>query len=487
MNMNKNQQSEVTQKDTGKYQRLGKNISMMAIGSFSSRLISFFLVPLYTSILSTEDYGISDLIFTSTALAIPLFTLVIYEAMMRFALREGANHQDVFTSGIFVTGIGIVFVTALSPLILLYQPLQSYYLYFLLYYYTHVLFQTATYFARGIDQVSANVIGGIVNTVVTIALNILLLAVFNFGIRGYLVSYIAGQFIAMVVVVLKSKSYRYFRWPLRIEKNTLKEMINYSLPLIPNSISWWLSKSAGKYVITSVIGASGNGLYAVAYKVPSILSTITEIFTQAWKISSVEEFGSEASKRFYKNTYSMYFSTSIVLAVVVSAFSKVIAHILFKGDYFQAWLLVPPLVLASLFHGLSGFFGTIFTSAMKTKDIFTTTLVGGVINVALCVFLVPKLNVIGACISIMCANAAIYVIRLVRSRKFLRFDIQFANHIIQMLLIITEIIAICVFENWFVVVAITLVICVMNIKNLTSMCGVITKLITKKARGNDDG
>ena len=118
------------------------------------------------------------------------------------------------------------------------------------------------------------------------------------GIYGYLLSFIVSNFAGMILLVTLGKMHVYFKIG-KIDKKLMKEMLFYSLPMITNSISWWISNSSDKYILTFLCGATINGIYSVAYKIPTILSVCYGVFMSAWRLSAVDDFGSEETDRFY--------------------------------------------------------------------------------------------------------------------------------------------------------------------------------------------
>ena len=88
--------------------KLGINVVLMSISSFGSKLLTFFLVPLYTSYLTTAEYGVSDLITTTTSLLAPIFTATIGEAVLRYALEKDIDKYQVFRIGLFIHMVGFI-------------------------------------------------------------------------------------------------------------------------------------------------------------------------------------------------------------------------------------------------------------------------------------------------------------------------------------------------------------------------------------------
>ena len=97
-----------------RYKYLIKNIGLLTLSSFATKLLSFFLVPLYTNILTTTEYGTYDIFHTTISVLIPILTLNVQESVMRFALDKKYNREAIVTiamrymmisCGIIITGL----------------------------------------------------------------------------------------------------------------------------------------------------------------------------------------------------------------------------------------------------------------------------------------------------------------------------------------------------------------------------------------------
>ena len=113
-----------------RYKKLIKNTALITVGNFASKLLTFFLLPLYTAILTTAEYGVADLMTTTVNLITPFFTLIISEAVMRFALDKECDKKQVLSIGLFVTLLGSVVMLVFSPLIRISSDLKPYYVLF---------------------------------------------------------------------------------------------------------------------------------------------------------------------------------------------------------------------------------------------------------------------------------------------------------------------------------------------------------------------
>ena len=110
-----------------------KNTVIFAIGNFSTKLIAFFLVPFYTYVLTTEEYGVVNLIFTLATLIGPLLMLNLQDAVRRFALENNADHKAILTVEWIIVIVGYIIGLILIPLAKLYTPISLYAVVFLRY------------------------------------------------------------------------------------------------------------------------------------------------------------------------------------------------------------------------------------------------------------------------------------------------------------------------------------------------------------------
>lgn len=171
----------------------------------------------------------------------------------------------------------------------IFPQLNEYPIYLLLYFAGERFYIYFSNIAKGLDKVKEYAICGFINCIMTLLLNILFLTVFHLGINGYFIANILAFFIAGLYLMFKVKIWKYLK--LHLNNKTQKHiMINYSKHLVFNSISWWINNSLDRYIIIWLLGTSENGIYSVAYKIPTIINVVQAIFNQAWTLSAVKEF-----------------------------------------------------------------------------------------------------------------------------------------------------------------------------------------------------
>lgn len=460
--------------------KLGKNILLLTIGNFASKILSFLLVPIYTAILTTEEYGIADLFTTSANLILPIFTFLIYESVMRFALDKNEDKSQIFSIGIWITIFGSILVLIGTVFLSGFKSLNNFLILFVIYFISTAVYNVILQFVKGIEAVNIYSVAGVINTFIYIISNIFLLIVVKMGVKGYLLSFIIGHIVSAIYAFFYAKLYNYIISWKKIHIQKVREMIDYALPMIPNSISWWISNSSDKYILAFFWGTAINGVYSVAYKIPSILSIFLSIFIGAWQISAVEQFGTKESQKFYSNVYEMYETLLIVGSSVLIAITKFLAYILYSADFYQAWLYTPVLLLASVFNSLAAFYGSVYTASKNTKMLFYSTLLGAIGNIILNIMLIPHWGAMGAAVATTISYFIVWIIRIINSRKILIINLDYRRSIISYLLLVVEIILLCIdnIKIYPVVVFCLISILILYRKNLYLVINIILKKLS---------
>ena len=196
-----------------RYKYLIKNVGFLTIGNFSTKLLSFFLVPLYTSILTTADYGNYDLVSTTVSLLIPILTLNIADGTLRYSIDPNTSKTDVFSISMwhYIVGLFIAIILVLLNIWLkLFETIIPYSGYMLLLFAVTALNNILSAFARGIDKVKEVSISGFFGSLITIILNIIFLITCKFGLIGYFWANILGILMQVLFLLFSMKIWKYF-------------------------------------------------------------------------------------------------------------------------------------------------------------------------------------------------------------------------------------------------------------------------------------
>lgn len=464
-----------------KYSYLTKNVFLFAISGFVPKLLSFFLVPLYTAYLTPAEYGVSDLINTTVLLLLPIFTLDIQDAVMRYALDKNYEQKDVFTIAlrIIFTGTLLVSVGAFAVSFLDIPSLNKEYLiFFVLFFFVTSMQNVISLFCRGIDRVDVMVWNSIINSSVTILSNILFLVVFKWGLNGYLLANILGALCALLFAFFKAKLYKYVVF--HVNPGVFKSMVTFSFPLIFSVIAWWINSASDRYILTWMAGVAVSGLFAVAYKIPTILSVFQNVFAQAWSISAIKEFDKDDTDGFIGNIYTMMnFAMSAVCSGLM-IMSIPFAKILFSNEFFEAWHYVPPLLISVVFNAMALFIGSIFTAVKDTKTLSISTILGAVVNTVCNFIFIYFWDAYGAAIATICGYAVTLIIRHIILRKHIKMKVNKARDILVYIVLLVQM-GIAEFGVKLIPLQIValIVICLLYRKNLIQLIKAIPDFIKK--------
>ena len=426
-----------------KYRKLLSDTALFMVSNFASKALVFLLLPLYTNILTTYEYGVADLMTATINLLYPLLTLSIAEAMLRFAFESTVDKRDILSTSFWILLIGTGILCVSKKLVALISPeLGQYWFYFCLMYLSVVLQHCFSYYTRGVNKTRLFAVQGLVHTVVMIALNICFLVIIKIGLLGYLLSITLSNFVSVLFMIVAGKYYREM-FSFKINRLLTREMIRYSVPMIPTVIAWWIMQTSDKYMIIWMKGLELSGIYSVAYKIPSILAIVTSLFAQAWQISAISNYEKEDNKAFVSNVYKYYHLVGVLACAVLVALSKIAGKLLYGKEFFVAWRYVPFLLMAYLFSGLTGFLAALYTSSKKTHMLSISTCIGAAVNIVLNVVFIRWLGAMGAAVTTMIGFFITWAIRLAFSGKIIKLEIRLKRDLFLYLLLIGEILIVC--------------------------------------------
>lgn len=426
----------------GKYKYLVKNTVLFTISSFGSKILTFLLVPLYTSVLKTSEYGTVDLIITIATLLISVFTLNISDAVLRFAIERKERQDEILSYGLQILLKGTFFFAVLLIVAYLMHLVnwKSYcYVFLFLYFFSTALYQLLSGYLRALDKVVIVAVSGIVVTSITIISNILLLLLARWGLIGYMISIIAGNFGASLYCVF----YLDYSWKSVIKKcdvHVQKEMKKYSIPLIFNGVAWWMNSSIDKFFITWICGIEMNGIYAVSTKIPTILTTFNNIFAQAWNLSAIKEFDKDDKDGFFTKIYNTYNSCLVILCSALIIINIWLAKLLFAKDFFEGWKYSSFLLISVVFSALSSFVGCIFSASKDSRVFAISTVVSAIINIVLNAMLISLWGALGAAVATAICFFAIWQIRMICARKYIRWKTNMVRDYLAYALLVLQVV-----------------------------------------------
>ncbi|MBQ6127588.1 oligosaccharide flippase family protein [Candidatus Saccharibacteria bacterium] len=438
----------------GKYKSLLKNISILTISNFGSKILAFLLLPLYTSVLSTEEYGDYDVIYTTITLLAPILTVNIAEGALRFLLEKESKKNQIIKITLLFNIFSVIVVAFMLAFNYFFRIIPIFYNYSLLFFFLYLSFsfyQTEQNITRGLDKIKQVGIGGLINSLLVLILNIVFLIYLKMGIEGFFIANILSYFVTAIYLFFAGGTFKHIERDTTIDKSARKDLVSYSRPMMLNSISWWINSASDRYLVTLLCGAAANGIYSMSYKIPTILTMFQSIFNQAWTISSVKTYDKDDKDNYFTNIYKVYnFLLTIVCSLII-IFSKPLASLLFKNEFFTAWEYMPFLLIAVVFSSLAGVLSGVFVSVKNSRLIGFTSLIGAIINVIFNIILINIIGPIGAAIATLISSFSIWAVRFKKAEKYIRLNsINLLRDCVSyVLLVVQGILLLCV-SNWHV-------------------------------------
>lgn len=394
-----------------------KNTLIFTIGNFASKFISFILVPLYTNILTTSEYGIIDLMVVISTLIVPFITINIGEGIMRFMLDKNSDYNKIMSIEIVV----LLFSTAISflliPIIKLIPQLNEYSLLFFIYMISFCFNQVLLMTLRGEEKLKEYAFGNILYTFFIAIFNIIFLVKFGMGIKGYFLAYISSNIIVILYSIYKTNILSVLK-KFNFDKKLFIKMANYSIVLIPNSFMWWIMNSLDKVMVTGLISVAANGIYSISYKIPTLLSTFSTIFNQSWSYSAIKEKDSKDSNQYSNKIFDGLFKISILFGVGLLLIMRPFLRIYVGTEFYSSWKYSTFLIIGFIFMTLGGFVATIYTVQKDSVGFVKSAFIGAFVNLLLNFILIPTIGIYGAAVATMLSYISVFIYRIYDTKKY---------------------------------------------------------------------
>lgn len=399
---------------------LVKNTALLLINKASLVLSSFILLPVFTAHFSAGDYGLVSLITGYIALLAPVLTLRLDIGIFRHivdARGDVRQLEKVVSSFVFIIIPIMLLVLGLAVIVgsLFSIPFYTLAVVNII---TAILFTMATQLIRGVGRTDIFVVTSILVTLLSFIASLYGVLALKAGIEIIFIAAIISQVIGALILGIKGNIVRYISRG-SVDRAMQKQLVKYSLPLVPDSMSFWVINISDRTILSIFLGVASAGVYTVANKFSAIIEQAIGVFFQAWTESATVYAKEKERDRLYSDVFSAYMRIFVTLALLTTAIMPFVFSLFIKGVEFQsAYLYIPILMYGMIFHAAEAFISSIYLANDLTKQVAKTTIFGAIINIVVNVVLVLAIGIWAAAISTLIAYAATAVYRYYNVRTY---------------------------------------------------------------------
>lgn len=405
----------------GRTGELAKNTLLLGISKIATQLVSFLLVPIYTIFLVPDDFGYVDLIVTYISLVVPFVTIQLEFAAFRFAISLRKDHEKlsellstIFTLILPASVLSLIIFWVISYFINIpYVSLISFNAL------SMVVVSVLLQFTRGIGQTKSFAVASVITGLTTSVLSIIFVAVLHWSAASILLATAVANTVASVylISIIGLKNQIRFK---NVNLGISKDLLLYTLPLLPNNVSWWILNVSDRTIISVVLGVGANGIYAIANKFAFIPSAVFGIFNMSWTETASLHINTPDKDEYFSkicnNAVKVYSSVTLLFIVVMSiAFPYIVGH-----KYAEAYYYIPILAVGALAQGLVGLYSAIYIAKKKTAQIANTSLMAAIINIIINLLLVYFIGIYASAISTAVAFLAMFIFRHFDVQKYVK-------------------------------------------------------------------
>ena len=392
---------------------LFKNTGIIAIGQISTRLINFFLLPLYTAILSQEEYGLVDLLSTYSGFIAVIVGMQLSQAAFRFLVTcrdDEEKTTNVISTIAMATMVVSIIYALLFGLVSSFIHLECKWC-LLVHVIVALYLQTTSCIARGLGRNADYAAGNFISAATSLILNVIAIAVLRLGVPAMLAAYIIGPVVGGTFLLFRSKEWRYIKIK-KASKEEFNTIIKYALPLVPNELSWSVIHASDRMVISHFLSVAVNGLIAVAAKFSSIYTTVFSIFNTSWTEQVVLHYKDEGGPEYICDMFDKMVTFFGTVAIGIISSMPFLFNIFVNAKFNNAYPIIPFYMIAVFFNAIIGMISAIYLIENETKQVAISTAVAAAINLLVDLLLVRIIGAYAAPISSICGYATISFWRL---------------------------------------------------------------------------
>lgn len=426
-----------------------KNSAILSLGTILPKLTSIITLPVITGCLSKADYGTYDIITILVSLFLPVATLQMQAAAFRFLITVRGNKegQKKVISNIVLFTIPVCVISLFILFFFLKNIDIEIRVLILLYFFIDTILITTRQIARGLSKNIIYSISALINSILEMVLMMVLLRIMGGELKSAIIALIIPQTISLVYVVIHARIYKFVDIRM-FSIGEIKELISYSWPMIPNSLSAWVMRASDRLVLASFMGVEANAIYAVANKLPNMFNIVQNTFSLAWQENAAISVNDDDAGDYYGKMFSNVFNVFVGIMALLIAFTPLLYRILIRGDYLESYNHMPILYIAALFATVSSYLGGIYVAHMKSKQIGISTTLAAATNLVINIVFVKTIGIYAASLSTLISYFWLAIYRMVDVQKIQKIKFDY-RRIVVLTIFLVGMAIICFLRNTY--------------------------------------
>jgi len=411
-----------------------------------SQGVNIFLIPLYTRVLSPEDYGALDMLRVFGSICLLVVALEISQAFARFFSDENSREGKIefASTALWHTVIAflvflilaLAFQTELSKVIIGMPGYENFFSLGLIWITINGIFLQVSmqfrYELRSKDYSIANII----TFLITALFSVVLAYIYKWGLLGMITANIIGTGFGLVYSLVNVRHNIIFK----VNTQKLKILLRYSIPLVPSGIAVFVNGYTDRIMINHFLSLEDVGLYGMGFRVSAIVSLLLVGFNRALSPLIINNYRKKETPEHIATIFRYFVALSLVFFACLTMFSYEILWLITTPDYYGGSKVVPFLVPAILLSQLY-IFAPGIGIAKKTQITMYINLIGAMLNIALNYMLIPRFGFIGAGMATLISHLIIFIAKMRYSQKFYKIPFKWANTILCTCLVILIVVA----------------------------------------------
>ncbi len=417
--------------------KLGKHTIIYGIGNALTAIGAFILIPLYTHVLATKEYGILELLNRTGDILILIIVMGVRQAFIRFYFD---SDQEEWHKKVIATTIGFLLVSSVVSIMIFYpfremvaellfnDPLIGiYFLYIFIWIPLDLMVNVGMTHLQIQMKSTKYVVINFIKFFSYVGSNVVLVYYFKMGILGVLVTniWVSGM------VGLGFLIY-YMRWTkFQMSLSLLKDLLKFGLPYLPTAIFGYIIHNGDRYFLTLYTSLEEVGIYALGFKIGMFgLALVVEPFGRVWSPFLFDNYDKPDGPELISKVFTIYTLIVVSVALGISIAAPFVIPIISGEAYHSAFKIVPLICLAAIFYDLAimADAGILIKKKTQYKPLIfgIAALVGIIPNF----ILVPQFAGMGAAAALVITFVALFIINFSISNRFYVIKLEFKKMIL---------------------------------------------------------